>query len=183
MNKFYTYMYTRRDGTPYYVGKANDRKRAFSKLHNATPPEKSRIFIQRWASEEEALSIEKWYISLFGRKDIGTGVLRNLTDGGEIGPTGSKHSEESKKKVSVALTGIVRSPDTRARMSLAKTGLTHTEESKQKIRDKKTGIKQTPEMVAKRTAGRAGYRHSEETIRKIAETNRATYAKKQAAHA
>jgi hypothetical protein len=82
-SRFYTYLYLRDDGTPYYVGKGKLR-RAFSRdrfIHR--PGSEARIFIQFWSSEEEAFEIEKYYIRLFGRKNKGTGILRNLTDGGE----------------------------------------------------------------------------------------------------
>jgi hypothetical protein len=88
MKKFYTYLWLREDGTPYYVGKGSG-KRAFTRHRNNAPPPKSlaRILVQHWESEEKAFEMEKWWISLFGRKDNGTGVLRNLTDGGENPPS------------------------------------------------------------------------------------------------
>lgn len=84
---FYTYLWFREDGTPYYVGKGSNR-RAFYHHNVHRPKSRARIFIQHWSSEEEAFEMEKWYIRFFGRKDNGTGILRNLTDGGE-GPSGN----------------------------------------------------------------------------------------------
>jgi hypothetical protein len=71
-------MWLRVDGLPYYIGKGT-AGRAFRRYS----PEPARILIQFWSSEQEALDMEKFYIKLFGRKDNGTGILRNLTDGGE----------------------------------------------------------------------------------------------------
>lgn len=80
---FYTYLYQRTDGTPYYVGKGKGR-RAFKQLNHHVPvPPAARIVVQYWTTETEALSMERYYISLFGRKNSGTGILRNLTDGGD----------------------------------------------------------------------------------------------------
>ena len=49
-------------------------------------------------SFEEACELERHYIKIFGRLDIGSGILVNLTDGGE-GSNGYKHSEETKDKI------------------------------------------------------------------------------------
>jgi len=85
-NKFYTYAYLREDRTPYYIGKGKD-DRCFikSKKESVSPPkDKSRIiFLKQNLTEEEAFRHEIYMISVLGRKDLGTGILRNLTDGGE----------------------------------------------------------------------------------------------------
>jgi hypothetical protein len=49
---------------------------------------------------EFCLRLEKDLIAKFGRIDKGTGQLTNLTDGGEIGPTGIVVSPETKEKLS-----------------------------------------------------------------------------------
>lgn len=49
-------------------------------------------------SFDEACELEVRYINNFGRLDIGTGILVNLTNGGE-GSDGYHHSEESKNKI------------------------------------------------------------------------------------
>ena len=82
MSEFYTYMWLRADAMPYYIGKGKDN-RAFSGQHSVPPPCRARILIQFWSSEQEAFDMEKFYIRLFGRKDNGTGILCNQTDGGE----------------------------------------------------------------------------------------------------
>jgi hypothetical protein len=48
---------------------------------------------------DEAFIKESEYISKYGRKDLGTGTLRNLSNGGE-GNSGHKHSLETRKKLS-----------------------------------------------------------------------------------
>ena len=106
---YYTYLWLREDGTPYYVGKGKG-KRAYRSVGHTVPRPKddARIFIQHWGSEDEAFYMEKWWIALFGRKDNGTGILRNLTDGGENPPKmfgnlhakGAKHSAEANARKS-----------------------------------------------------------------------------------
>lgn len=50
-------------------------------------------------SNDESLLLEKELISLIGRRDLNKGTLVNTTDGGD-GRLNSKHSEETKNKIS-----------------------------------------------------------------------------------
>ena len=84
-NIFYTYAYLRKgDRTPYYIGKGRG-KRAYDSSHNVkVPDDKDRIiFLKQNLTEEEAFNHEKYMIAVLGRKDLGTGILRNMSDGGE----------------------------------------------------------------------------------------------------
>jgi hypothetical protein len=95
LNRFYTYAYLREDKTPYYIGKGS-RKRAYtrSKRDIKPPKDKSRIILLKQnLTEEEAFKHEKYMIAIFGRKDLGTGILHNKTDGGE-GVSGIVITEE-----------------------------------------------------------------------------------------
>lgn len=101
MSIYYVYAYLREDLTPYYIGKGKG-KRAWSKGKNHIPP-KNKDLIQIIAHklfEYEAHLFEKKLIALYGRKSNGTGILRNLTDGGE-GNSGYVMSNETKKKISI----------------------------------------------------------------------------------
>jgi hypothetical protein len=81
---FYTYLWLRYDGTPYYVGKGRDNRGFINDGHCVhCPDDSSRILIQYHPSEQEAFEAEVFFISYFGRKDLGTGILYNRTDGGE----------------------------------------------------------------------------------------------------
>jgi len=104
-NDYYTYAYLREDKTPYYIGKGRG-KRAYDKRRTIKPPkDKSRIiFLKKNLTEAEAFKHEVYMISVLGRKDLGTGILRNRTNGGE-GPSGAVRSAETKKKISETKTG------------------------------------------------------------------------------
>ena len=126
---FYSYMWLREDGSPYYVGKGTRRRAYVRHTHRVAPPtESSRILVFPMLSEAEAFESEIALIELFGRKDIGTGCLRNLTDGGENPPKGClkgrKLSEAHKLKLALAKIG------TRGNH----TGFKHSDETKQKMR-------------------------------------------------
>ena len=101
LNRFYTYAYLREDRSPYYVGKGKEN-RVYKKHQKevSVPKDKSRIILLKQnLTEEEAFKHEKYMISVFGRKDLGTGILRNRSDGGE-GPSGAVRSEEWRRSIS-----------------------------------------------------------------------------------
>jgi len=149
-NIYYVYQYVRSDGTPYYIGKGKDY-RAWKKHNVPVPKDPTKIqFIQENLTEEQALTLEQELIMFYGRKNNGTGILRNLTDGGE-GISGFTHSEESKKKTSLTLTGKF------AGKLNPMYGKNHTEQVKQK---------QSQRMKGK-TNSFYGKTHSEETKQKI----------------
>ena len=95
--RFYTYAYLRKDGSPYYIGKGCGKRAYDRKRHNAFVPSKDRIlFLKQNLTEEEAFKHEKYMIRVFGRIDLGTGILYNKTDGGD-GPSGYVHTKEQRK--------------------------------------------------------------------------------------
>lgn len=85
MKNFYVYFYLREDLTPYYVGKGrNYRCYNFHRDTLPVPKDRKYIFkVKENLTEFEAFTWEIYYIKLYGRKDLGTGILKNLTDGGE----------------------------------------------------------------------------------------------------
>jgi len=123
---FYTYLWLREDGTPYYVGKGHG-KRAIRK---GSPQYLSRILIQEHESEQDAFTAEKFLIAYYGRKDLGTGCLRNRTDGGE------GHSNPS--------------AETRHRIAESKRNL--SQESRRKLSDaKKNQSEETRRLIGEAT--------------------------------
>ena len=178
-NNFYVYMYLREDGTPYYVGKGRGR-RAYSKARQIpAPKEKSRIvFSKQNLTEEEAFQHEIELISLYGRKDNGTGILRNLTDGGD-GVSGYIMTEETKRKMSESLKGKTPSEETKRKLSEAGKCRTHSEETRKKLSEGMKGntwnIGRTHSEEAKKKMSELakGKIHTEETKRKISKARKA----------
>jgi hypothetical protein len=185
-NIFYTYAYLREDKTPYYIGKGKgDRIYKKSKNDIRPPRDKSKIILLKQnLSEGDAFNHEKYMIAIFGRKDLGTGILHNRTDGGD-GSSGVLQTEETKLKRSNALKGRPRPEEVKNKIGEKNKGRTqsqearnkigdihkgntywvgrkHTEESKQKMRDAKVG----------KSSHMKGKSHSEETKDKISSSKK-----------
>lgn len=104
---YYTYLWLREDGLPYYVGKGKGDRSFFKFERSLNPPERSRIITQEFPDEDSAIAAERFLISYYGRLDLGTGCLRNRTDGGE-GISGHTFSKESLEKMRRAALGNKR---------------------------------------------------------------------------
>jgi len=132
---YYTYAYLREDGTPYYIGKGKG-DRAYRKDGKpcATPKDKSKIIrLKTNLTEEEAFNHERYMIYILGRKDLGTGILLNKSDGGE-GCSGAIRSEETLKKMSVAKSGENNPIYGKIGKDNPRYGKKHTQETKDRIR-------------------------------------------------
>lgn len=93
---YYCYLYRDICGTPIYIGKGKG-KRAFTHMKNSSNNQlnntlKKRLrdgfiiepeFLYKDVDEEFALFVEIEMIRHYGRKDLKTGTLFNLTDGGD----------------------------------------------------------------------------------------------------
>ena len=152
--EYYTYAYLREDKTPYYIGKGKGVRIYKKKKGEVNPPkDKSRIiFLKQNLTEQEAFKHERYMIVVFGRKNLGTGILRNKTDGGE-GP--SNPSIETRRKMSDAKKGKLLSEEHKRNLSEAHKN--PSEETRRKMSDATKGGNNPM----------YGKKHSEETKQKI----------------
>lgn len=99
---------------PFYIGKGKgSRATAHLRYSKTETTHKSAIvrklfhdlgivpfsILRMGLTENEAFEWERLYISIYGRESNNTGVLTNLTDGGD-GASGAKHSALTKRKMS-----------------------------------------------------------------------------------
>ena len=118
---FYTYMWLRENGTPYYVGKGKRNRAYYRHDYVGNAPSKERILIEPHVSEADAFESEKFLIAYYGRKDLGTGILVNHTDGGD-GTSGYSYTEDQRKQRSNQLKGRKFSERTKLLMSASAKG-------------------------------------------------------------
>ena len=181
-NIFYTYAFLREDGTPYYIGKGKGDRAFRSRKGRVAPPldKKRIILLKKNLTEEEAFKHECYMIAVFGRKDLGTGILWNFTDGGQ-GGAGKTMGKETRAKISSAQKGRRLSEETKKKISVAKKNM--SEETKEKIRQAHIGMKATAETKRKISEAKRGERNhnknglSEQHKQNIAEAQRRRWAR------
>jgi hypothetical protein len=172
--RFYVYMWLRSKDSkhgprlsPYYVGKGAKLRAFDARRRGAKPPKDQSyiVFVQEGLTEQEALALEQYCIALYGRIDNGTGILRNLTNGGE-GVSGFKFSEELRQRLSKSHTGHRHSEETRKKMSRSRSGPGNPNYGKKGMVSAFKGRKHTEESKRLMAEANRGKKASEETKRK-----------------
>jgi len=195
MNSCYVYLHIRLDKSEvFYVGIGNDKisktkfERAYSKHKRnrfwQAIIKKTGYLVEIYKENltwEEACYFETQLIALYGRRDLNTGPLTNLTNGGE-GANGLKMTVESREKMrqrkigkkqtpeqiektKIALSNRVISDETKAKIALSKIGNKNgvgkrSEDFGQKIRNKKIGIARPLEVRINISKAKKGISHN-----------------------
>lgn len=160
------YIHIRLDkNEPFYIGIGKDIKRAYiskrrnplwNNIVNKTEYEVQILFED--VTREFACEKEMELIQLYGRFDLGTGILANMTDGGE--------HNKGRNPWNKGKTGVY-SEETKARMSEKNFGNSyhkgkpHSEETKDKISKSKKGV----------PSGRKGQKVSDEEKERLRSIN------------
>jgi hypothetical protein len=198
------YQHRRNDNNEiFYIGIGKTKARAYSKTnrnkywYNIVNSVGYSVEILEYnLSWEDACTKEKNFIEEFGRKDLNTGILVNMTNGGD-GVVGRNVTDQWKNKISKSSKGRFISEETRRKMSEARIGKTTSDETKRKQSEVKKGKKHTEETkrkvslarkgkpawnkgkkmsdefkakISELQKGKPGTKHTEDTKRRISET-------------
>ena len=196
---FYVYAYLRtNDLTPYYIGKGKDN-RAWQKSHSVVVPKDLNriVMLETNLTELGAFAIERRMIEWYGRKDLGSGILHNQTDGGDgsagiipwnknvkigsyLSEKGRKIISEANKKprkythkerISDALKGKPKSEEHRKKLSEAGTGKTPWNKGKTGVqKGSRLGVEVSEETRIKMSAAQTGKVMSDLQKQKISAT-------------
>jgi len=161
--------------TLFYIGISKGEKRAFDEdnrnryWHFTVKKYGYSVrFLHNNLAHEEAIQKEVELIKQYGRKNNKTGILVNLTDGGE-GKRNYITPEETKDKIRASLTGKKLSLEHRLNISKAGRGIKRSEETRARMSAAQKGRRFSPETISRMCKAQKGNqnflgkKHSEET--------------------
>lgn len=175
-------MYLREtDHTPYYIGKGTGRRAYVRQRVTPRPEDELRICILKEnLTSEEALNFETKLIAYYGRKDIGTGILRNMTDGGD-GASGrtyqftEEHKAKLRKPKNWSAAGLKKISDTNSGRPAWNKGIPMSAEQKEKLLNANLGKTRSLESRRKQSEsskGHPGVVHTDVTKKRLSELNK-----------
>jgi len=183
----YIYRHVRLDkNEPFYIGVGQDKEkepyfytRAYCKWNRnkhwkniVSKTEYEVEILEEDLSIEKALEKEIWWITFYGRSDLGRGTLVNMTDGGE-GTTKRAHTVEARKKMSDAAKERFKNKEKKIKY---KKILTDEDRKKniEKFKNSRRGKKNTLEHNLKNSQSNAGENngmfgkhHTDDTKKKL----------------
>lgn len=181
-NDFYVYIWKRPCGAPFYVGKGSGKRETVEHRRNpifrnivakirarGEEPVVERIF--DGITEREAFAHEIALVAKYGRKNNHTGILANLTDGGD-GVSGWVASAETRARMSAANKGKVLSEDHRAKIGAANKGKAKSEDHRANLSAANIGKVLSQDARAKISAANKGKVLSEEHRANLSEALR-----------
>ena len=131
----------------FYVGIGRKESRAFDMVHRnhiwkgiKSRSEVEVEIVARDLSWDLACELEQLMISEYGRIDLHSGTLANLTDGGD-GSVGVKQSQETIDKRANSNRGRKNTEETKRKMSEARKGIVFTAEHLENLRTSHLGQK------------------------------------------
>lgn len=189
----FVYKHIRLDNNEvFYIGIGKDKSRAYDKM-NRNMFWKRIILKTEYRIEivcecktwEDACEKEKSLILEYGRRDLGTGTLVNLTDGGDgnLGGTSWKykkrHTKESRLKMSIShrnskikRIGKKHTLESKVKMSYSHTGKKLSNETKKKLSQISSLRKVSNETKQKMSQSHTGKKLSSETKKKMSDAKK-----------
>ena len=169
---FYVYAWLRPSGEPFYIGKGTGRRASVPKAHNPifvqivekikkSGGEPTIVLLHERLAEDDAFRLEREEILRYGRKDIGTGILANFTNGGE-GLSGRTPSADTREKIATSLRGQKYPRERAEKTARGLRGRRQTLEHRENNAASQRGKKMSAEAIAKTAAFNTGRKHTPE---------------------
>lgn len=130
---YYVYTYLDENLKPYYVGMGCKNRVIAKHLYVSVPPF-NKIIVEDNLTQIQAWDREIELIAQYGREHLGTGPLKNLTEGGPTQKSGWAHSSQTKKVISIKNTGKIRTLEHKENYSKPKT-IEHANNIRQAVAD------------------------------------------------